>query len=189
MARHQVQQDPKAAPIRLGHQAVERGQVTEDRVDVGVVADVVAEVGQWRWVDRAHPDGVDAQRGRLAAQVVEVLDDAGEVADAVAAGVGEGARIDLVDDPAAPPVAHGRTPATAGSAGRQTMSSRRSSDEKRALGMAAAGRANVVPRASGRERVGPWSVPSPPMTTPTANDGTIGSGTSRPVISTRSARK
>src|SRR5687767_8535959 len=189
MARHQVQQDPKAAPMRLGHQAVERGQVTEDRVDVGVIADVVAEVGQGRWVDRAHPDGVDAQRGWLAAQVVEVLDDAGEVADAVAAGVGEGARIDLVDDPAAPPVAHGRPPAAAGSAGRQTMSSREPSDENPAPGMAAAARAKVVPRASGRERVGPWSDPRPSITTPTANDGTIGRATSRPVISTRRARK
>jgi hypothetical protein len=37
-------------------------------------------------------------------QVVDVLEDAAKVADAVAVVVGEAARVDLVDDPAAPVV-------------------------------------------------------------------------------------
>ena len=66
-------------------QGVELRQVAEERVDVAVVADVVAEVGHGRAEERGDPQGVDAQPG----QVVEVGPDAGQVADPVAVGVGE----------------------------------------------------------------------------------------------------
>ena len=45
---------------------------------------------------------VDAERG----DVVEPPHDAGQVADAVAVAVLKGARIDLIDHPAAPPFPH-----------------------------------------------------------------------------------
>ena len=47
-----------------------------------VVADVVADVVPGRRVDRRQPDRVDAET--VGAEVVEVVDDAGQVADAVA---------------------------------------------------------------------------------------------------------
>ena len=67
-----------------------------------VVADVVAEVAPGRRVDRRQPDGVDAEAVRP--EMVEVVDDPGQVAHPVAVRVGEAPRIDLVDDPALPPV-------------------------------------------------------------------------------------
>ena len=94
-----VDEDPEVARVRLGEQRVEGGEVAEERVDVAVVGDVVAEVGHRRAVERRQPEGVDAQP----LQVVEVRADALEVADAVARRVGERARVDLVDDGLLPP--------------------------------------------------------------------------------------
>ena len=78
---------------------VEGREVAEERVDVAVVGDVVAEVRHRRAVDRRQPERVDAEP----LQVVQPRAHALEVADAVARGVGERARIDLVDDGLLPP--------------------------------------------------------------------------------------
>ena len=77
-----------------------RGEVAEERVDVAVVADVVAVVGLRRALERGQPDGVHTQRR----DVRQPRSDAVEVADPVAVGVGEGARVDLVDDRVPPPL-------------------------------------------------------------------------------------
>ena len=95
----EVHDQPHPAPVQLGDQLVELRQRAEQRVDVLVVADVVAVVGLRRGVDRREPQDVDAEVG----QVVQPLQDAAEVADAVAVGVLERAGIDLVDDGAGPP--------------------------------------------------------------------------------------
>jgi hypothetical protein len=68
-------------------------------MDVAVVGHIVAVVGHGAGVDRADPEQVDAQVG----QVIQPLDDAGQVADAVAVAVLEAARIDFVDDGVVPP--------------------------------------------------------------------------------------
>ena len=88
--------------VGLGDESIEVGFGPEQRIDPFVVADVVAEVEPRRRVDRRQPDGVDAETVR--AEVVEVVDDARQVADPVAVAVGEAARVDLVDDATAPPV-------------------------------------------------------------------------------------
>ena len=64
------------------------------RVDVGVVGDVVAVVAQRRRIERQQPEGGDAQ----VLQVVELLRQPAEVADAVAVAVEERADVQLVDD-------------------------------------------------------------------------------------------
>ena len=61
------------ALVRSGDQAVGVRQGAEQRVDVAVVADVVAEVRHRRPVERRDPDGIDAEPG----QVVEPPLDAG----------------------------------------------------------------------------------------------------------------
>ena len=103
---HEVHDQLHPALVQPGDQLVELLERAEQRVDVLVVADVVAVVGHRRPVDRAQPDDVDAEP----LEVVEVVDDAAEVADAVAVAVGEAARVDLVDDGGLPPVTcgHGR---------------------------------------------------------------------------------
>jgi len=97
---HQVDDEAQAELGRAGAQGVEVRQRAEERVDVGVVGDVVAGVGLGRRVERRQPDGVDAELD----EGVEPGRDAGEVAHPVAVAVGEGARVDLVDDGGAPPL-------------------------------------------------------------------------------------
>jgi hypothetical protein len=67
--------------------------------ELEVRADVVAEVALRALVERRQPERLDAE----VAQVVEPVDHPGEVPDAVAGEVIEGARVDLVDDGALPP--------------------------------------------------------------------------------------
>jgi hypothetical protein len=81
-------------------QRVEIAERAEHRVDVAVVRDVVTEIEHRRAEEGRDPDRVDPERRDIG----QALDDAGEVADAVAVRILEAARIDLVDHPAAPPV-------------------------------------------------------------------------------------
>ena len=97
---HQVDDHLQAQLVGPLQQRVEVGQRPEDRVDVAVVGDVVAGVGLRGLVERRQPDGVDAELGQRA----QPAGDAGQVADAVAVGVRERARIDLVDHRRAAPV-------------------------------------------------------------------------------------
>ena len=83
----------------LGQQGVEVLERAEDGVDVAVVGDVVAEVRHGRAEEGRDPDGIDAEPG----QIRKVRPDAVEVTDAVAVGVGEGPRVDLVEDGVLPP--------------------------------------------------------------------------------------
>ena len=85
--------------MQRGHHLVELVQGADLRVDVPVVVDVVAAVGQRGGVERAQPHGVDAQ----VPQIVHPRRDAGQISDPVGVGVGETAGIDLVDDGLAPP--------------------------------------------------------------------------------------
>jgi hypothetical protein len=97
---HDVDHDLQAQPVRLGDHRVEVVERAQARVHVPVVGDVVAAVGEFRGVERAEPEGVDAQCG----QVAEALGDALEVPEPVTVGVGETAWIDLIDDGLPPPV-------------------------------------------------------------------------------------
>ena len=94
----QVDDQPHAARMELGDQLVQVGQRAEQRIDVLVVADVIAVVIHRRPVDRAHPDDVHTQ----ALQVIQTAKHAPQISDAVAVGVGEAPRVDLIDDPASP---------------------------------------------------------------------------------------
>jgi hypothetical protein len=112
---HPVDNDPHAALVGASQQVVEVGQGAEDRVDVGVVRDVVAEVGHGRPVERRQPDGGHPERAVGAVvQVVEVVVDTRQVTDTVLVAVREAAWVDLVDHPSLPPgelvLLHGHPP-------------------------------------------------------------------------------
>jgi hypothetical protein len=96
---HEVDDQLEAARVGRGDERVGVFRPPEHRVDRAVVGDVVAGVGLRRWVERGDPQRVDPEGD----EVVEAAHDAQQVADAVAVGVGERARIDLVDDGVAPP--------------------------------------------------------------------------------------
>jgi hypothetical protein len=96
---HPVEDHPDPAGVAAFDEAVEVGQRAERRIDVAVVRDVVAEVRHGGGVDRRQPH----RRHAEVVQVVDALRDPREVADAVAVGVRERPRVDLVDGAALPP--------------------------------------------------------------------------------------
>ena len=100
MVDDQVHDEAHAAFVDVREQAVEVRERPKHRVDVVVVGDVVAVVGLRGGVDRREPQDVHAEP----LHVVQLLSDAFEVPEPVAVGILEGARIDLVDDRALPPL-------------------------------------------------------------------------------------
>ena len=90
----QVGDDPDPAGVRGRHQLAELRHGAELREHGVVVADVVPAVAQRRGVERRQPEAVDAEP----LDVVELVDEAGEVARAGARRVGEGPDEDLVED-------------------------------------------------------------------------------------------
>ena len=103
MVEHQVEQDLDVALAAGGHKAVKGGQVAVFGGHGAVVAHVVAKVHLGRGKERAEPDGTYAQ----GLQVVEGLDHALEVADAIAVAVAKRPRPHLVEHPVFVPVTHG----------------------------------------------------------------------------------
>ena len=59
---HEVEHQLEPARVRCREQRVEIGERAEQRIDVAVVGDVVAEIGHRRGIDRRDPDRVDAER-------------------------------------------------------------------------------------------------------------------------------
>jgi hypothetical protein len=101
MAPDLVDDDAQAKIVRLRHQPVEIGERAEQRINLARIGHVVAEILHRRAEERRDPDRVDAKRGH----VIELLDDAGQIAPAIAVGVAEARGIDFVDDGAPPPLA------------------------------------------------------------------------------------
>ena len=80
VVRDEVEEHAQPELVGAGDQRVGVGERAEERVDVGVVGDVVAEVGHRRAVDRRQPDRVGAE----VADVLEPIGDPAQVAEAVA---------------------------------------------------------------------------------------------------------
>ena len=100
----EVDDHPQTPAVCLVDHLVEVGERPEERVDIAVVRDVVAEVGHRRRVEGRDPERVDAEAVRLPAQMIEMRDQPAQIADAVARGVREAARVNLVEDRLRPPV-------------------------------------------------------------------------------------
>jgi len=97
---HQIEQQLEAMAVRCIKQRVEIGQRAEQRIDRAVIGDVVAEIGHGRDEDRRQPDGVNTEVG----EIRQARNDARKIANAVAVGVLERARINLVENAGLPPV-------------------------------------------------------------------------------------
>src|SRR5688500_20176994 len=95
VVQHEVEHDAYASCMALCHEAVERLHVPGDRIDSVVIYDVVAEVLGRCAGNGREPDGVDAERSVCAVvEVVEPLDKASKVADAVTVAVLKAAEVD-----------------------------------------------------------------------------------------------
>ena len=100
VVHHEVGDDADAARVGLRDELGELRQRAELRQHRLVVGDVVAAVAQRRGVEGRQPQAVDTEP----LQVVEALDEPGEVARADALGVGEGPDQHLVEDRLAEPL-------------------------------------------------------------------------------------
>lgn len=96
----QIDDELEPEAVGLGCQRVEVVEGAQAGIDVPVVGDVIAAVGEFARIEGAQPQGVDAEGG----EVGEALGDALQVPEAVTVGVGEAAGVDLVDDGLSPPV-------------------------------------------------------------------------------------
>ena len=65
VVRHEIENQLQSALVDRLSQGIEVGQGTEERIDIAVVGDVVAEVRHRRRVERRDPDGVDTQRDQI----------------------------------------------------------------------------------------------------------------------------
>ena len=99
VVQHQIHDDADVPFFCLGNQAVHVGKGAEHGVNVLIVGDIVAVVVLGGLEHRGQPDGVDAQF----LQIVQLGDDAGNVAQPVAVAVAEAAGVDLIDDGVLPP--------------------------------------------------------------------------------------
>jgi hypothetical protein len=99
----EVDDHADAAGVGLAEQDREVVDVAELGQHRGVVADVVAAVTQRGGEERRQPEAVDAEP----LQVVQLVDHAAEVADAVGVAVGEAADEHLVEDGALVPLGVG----------------------------------------------------------------------------------
>jgi len=94
VVQHQLGDHAQAPLVRLAQKRLEIAQRTVDRVDVGVVGDVVAIVEQGRRIEREQPESGHTQ----VLQIVELLGQPLKIADPVSVGVVERAHGELVDD-------------------------------------------------------------------------------------------
>ena len=100
MAQHQVDHHLQVQRIGPCDHRIEIRQRAEHRIDIAVIADVIAEVLHRAGEERADPDRIRAQTGDMR----QALHDAAQIANAIAVRILKTARIDLIDDGTAPPV-------------------------------------------------------------------------------------
>ena len=98
MVRHVVEQYLHAAPMKVGDKRVKFRQRAEHRIDIGIVTDVIAEIGHWRGINRRDPHSVDAELCKIVKLAANPL----QVANTIVVAVFERTWIDLIDDAALP---------------------------------------------------------------------------------------
>jgi hypothetical protein len=90
----QLDHDLHVALVRGVEDQLEVVQCSVGGIDVDVIGNVVAVVAQGRGKKGKEPDAGDAE----VLQVVKAREQTGEIPNAVAVGVSEGAHVKLIDD-------------------------------------------------------------------------------------------
>src|SRR3546814_16387643 len=80
--------------VRFLHKTPGIGERTVIGVHAAIFGNVVTVIAPRRRIERQQPDRVDAEFG----DVVELVDEAGEIADAVAIAIAEALDVQLIDD-------------------------------------------------------------------------------------------
>ena len=104
MVDDQIHHDFQTALMRLGKQFIHIVKRAEHRIYALVIRDIVAVVILRGLVDRAQPQHINAQVG----EIIQAAGDALDIAEAIAIGVLEATRVNLVHHGVRPPRAGGR---------------------------------------------------------------------------------
>src|SRR6185369_15043408 len=100
----QIHDKAQTPAMCLPKQRIEIAQGSEAGIDIAVVVHIVAEVFHRRRIDRGEPNGIDAERSRRSvSEIVEASFDPAQIPDAIAVGILETPRIDLIEDGGSPP--------------------------------------------------------------------------------------
>ena len=97
---HQIHHDGHAALFALGDQALHVLHGAEAGVDIVIVGNIIPLIRHRRTVHRRKPENFHTQL----LQLVQLADDAGDIADPVAVGIAKALRIDLIGGFALPPL-------------------------------------------------------------------------------------
>ena len=99
VVQHDVDHNANAPTVGGVDKLVEVGERAELRIDVLVVADVVAEINLRRGIERRDPERGHPEIG----EIVEARGDPVQIADTVAVRVLKTANVDFVEDRVGPP--------------------------------------------------------------------------------------
>jgi hypothetical protein len=99
MVRNQIEDELETVFVRGADECIEIGHGAEQRIDAGIIRNVVTEIGHRGRKDRRQPDRVNSE----ALQIGQPADNPGDIADPVGIGILERARIDLVENAVPPP--------------------------------------------------------------------------------------
>src|SRR5437764_11048273 len=96
---HKVQDDLKAATVSLVKQGIQVLKSSEERMNIDVIAYVVAKIGHGRRIDGGEPDGVNTEP----AHVIQLAGDAREISHSITIAIEKTARVDLINHTRLPP--------------------------------------------------------------------------------------
>ena len=99
VVHNQIHNDLQAALVRFGKQLIHIFHRAEQRVDILIVGDIVAVIVLRGLVDGGEPQHIHAKT----CKIVKTTGDALDVANAVAIGILEGTRVNLIDHRIGPP--------------------------------------------------------------------------------------
>src|SRR5260370_9993395 len=97
---HIIHDNFKIMLMRLCNERVKGCEIAEDRVNVGIIGDIVAEVDHRRGADRRKPDGIYTQPG----EIIKLGYDTRQITDTVTIAVLEASRLNLLDNSLLPPL-------------------------------------------------------------------------------------
>jgi hypothetical protein len=99
MIGDEIEDQPKISAVCFLEKAIEILHRSENWIDAAIVSDVISEIGHGRSIDRRYPYSVDPESD----QIIEPLDDAVQVPDAITVAILKRSRIDLVYHCGLPP--------------------------------------------------------------------------------------
>src|SRR5215831_6207485 len=100
MIGHIIENDMQAARMGLLQQPIKGCQIPEERINTQVISDIIATIRHWRRIEGREPECINAQH---LAQVIQALDDSGQITNPISIAILKTTQIDLVNHALLPP--------------------------------------------------------------------------------------